>query len=327
MNSQPDGDEDLDDKIEITVQEAPADNPPRLDSYLAAHLPELSRNRIQKLIEGENILVDGKPAKMSHRLRDGERIQVTMPPPQILDVVAEDIPIDIVFEDDCMAVINKPTGMVTHPGAGVQTGTLVNALLHHMRGTLSGIGGAVRPGIVHRLDKETSGLLVIAKDDQAHRHLSEQIKSKTAKRTYLALLAGNLEHDDGTVDKPIGRHPTQRKQMAIVENGRQAVSHYRVLEKFEKFSLVEVRLQTGRTHQIRVHVASLGHPVVGDLVYNKGAYGSQSARAKMGLKGQALHSAQLTLIHPRNNCLLEFKAPLPEDFARALERLRRGQSE
>jgi 23S rRNA pseudouridine1911/1915/1917 synthase len=317
---------DAQEKIEVVVAEFQTDEkPPRLDAYLAAHLHEVSRSRIQKLIETGCVLVDSKPVKMSHRLSPGETIAVAMPPLQLLDVEPEDIPLSIVYEDEYLAVINKPPGMVTHPGAGVVSGTLVNALLYHMSGTLSGIGGTIRPGIVHRLDKETSGLLVVAKEDFSHRHLADQIRSKSAKRLYLALLAGNMEIETGTVDKPIGRHPTKRKQMAVIEGGRHAVSHFEVLERFDKFTLTAVRLETGRTHQIRVHMASIGHPVVGDLIYNRGAWGSLAARAKLGLAAQALHSSQLTLIHPRNNCLLEFSAPLPDHFAIALERLRRGQ--
>ena len=319
--------DDDDDKIELTVEELDSnEKPPRLDVYLVSHIPEISRSRIQKLIEEGCVLVDSKPVKMSHRLRAGETIAVEMPPLQELDVVAENIPLQIVYEDEYLAVINKPSGMVTHPGAGIMTGTLVNALLHHMKGTLSGIGGTIRPGIVHRLDKETSGLLVVAKEDFSHRHLAEQISSKSATRLYLALVAGNIEEQSGTINKTIGRHPTKRKQMAVVEGGRHAVTHWQVLERFAKFTLVQVRLETGRTHQIRVHMASIGHPVVGDLLYNRGMTGNQPARAKMGLQGQALHSSQLTLIHPRKNCLLEFKAPLPDDFANTLERLRRGQA-
>jgi 23S rRNA pseudouridine1911/1915/1917 synthase len=316
--------EDEDEKIELVVEVFPHyEKAPRLDVYLVAHIPEISRSRVQKLIEDGCVLVDSKPVKMSHRLKSGEIIEIEMPPLQELDVAAENIPLNVVYEDQYLAVIDKPAGMVTHPGAGVISGTLVNALLHHMRGSLSGIGGAIRPGIVHRLDKETSGLMVVAKEDFSHRHLAEQIRTKTAQRLYIALLAGNMAQESGTVDKPIGRHPAKRKQMAVIEGGRHAVSHYQVIERFEKYTLVQVKLETGRTHQIRVHMASIGYPVVGDLVYNRGATGNTAARAKLGLHRHALHSAQLTLIHPRNDCLLEFKAPLPDDFASALERLRR----
>jgi 23S rRNA pseudouridine1911/1915/1917 synthase len=316
--------EDDEEKIEVVVADFQSDEKaPRLDVYLVAHIPEISRSRVQKLIEDGCVLVDSKPVKMSHRLKPGEKIEIEMPPLQELDVAAENIPLAIVYEDQYLAVIDKPAGMVTHPGAGITGGTLVNALLYHMKGGLSGIGGTIRPGIVHRLDKETSGLLVVAKEDFSHRHLAEQIKTKTATRLYVALLAGNMPLESGTVDKPIGRHPTKRKQMGIVESGRHAVSHYQVIERFDKYTLVQVKLETGRTHQIRVHMASIGFPVVGDLVYNRGTTGNEAARAKLGLRRHALHSSQLTLIHPRNNCLLEFKAPLPEDFATALERLRR----
>jgi 23S rRNA pseudouridine1911/1915/1917 synthase len=316
--------EDDEEKIEVVVADFQNDEKaPRLDVYLVAHIPEISRSRVQKLIEDGCVLVDSKAVKMSHRLKPGEKIEIEMPPLQELDVDAENIPLDIVYEDQYLAVIDKPAGMVTHPGAGITNGTLVNALLYHMKGGLSGIGGAVRPGIVHRLDKETSGLLVVAKEDYSHRHLAEQIRTKTATRLYVALLAGNMTLDSGTIDKPIGRHPSKRKQMGIVEGGRHAISHYQVIERFDKFTLVQVKLETGRTHQIRVHMASIGFPVVGDLVYNRGTTGNAAARAKLGLHRHALHSSQLTLIHPRNNCLLEFKAPLPDDFATALERLRR----
>jgi 23S rRNA pseudouridine1911/1915/1917 synthase len=315
--------EDDEEKIEIVVADFQSDEKaPRLDVYLVSHIPEISRSRVQKLIEDGCILVDSQPVKMSHRLKPGEKIEIEMPPLQELDVEAENIPLNIVYEDQYLAVIDKPAGMVTHPGAGITSGTLVNALLYHMKGGLSGIGGTIRPGIVHRLDKETSGLLVIAKEDFSHRHLAEQIKTKTATRLYVALLAGNMPLESGKVDKPIGRHPTKRKQMGIVEGGRHAVSHYQVIERFDKYTLVQVKLETGRTHQIRVHMASIGFPVVGDLVYNRGTTGNAAARAKLGLHRHALHSSQLSLIHPRNNCLLEFKAPLPNDFASALDRLR-----
>ena len=296
--------------------------PPRLDAYLSTTLHGISRNRIQKLIEDEQVKIGDAPGKASHRVKTGEAIEISMPPLESIDVIAENIPLQIIFEDEYLAVINKPQGMVTHPGAGIYSGTLVNALLHHMQGSLSGIGGAIRPGIVHRLDKETSGLLVVAKEDVTHRHLAEQIKEKSAQRIYIALVAGHLSEPTGTIDQPIGRHPVKRKQMAVVSSGRHAVTHYQVLESFDKFTLVKVRLETGRTHQIRVHMAHIGHPVVGDLVYNHGASGTPGMRSKMKLTGHALHATQLSFVHPINNRLLEFEAPLPEHFQRALESLR-----
>ncbi len=293
----------------------------RLDVYLAREVPDLSRSRIQKLIEDEDILVNDQPSKASLKLHGGERITIELQEPRELDLQAEDIPLNIVYQDEFLAVINKSAGMVTHPGAGIYTGTLVNALLFHMRGTLSGISGTVRPGIVHRLDKDTSGLLVIAKEDKSHRDLAEQIKSKSARRDYIALVEGVMKMDQGTIDKPIGRHPTKRKQMAIVSEGRKAISRFQVIERFSKFTLVKVMLETGRTHQIRVHMSSIGYPVVGDLLYNPKSTGNEPARHKLGLKGQALHAAQLSFKHPITGMLLEFEAPLPEDFQTLLTQL------
>jgi len=304
--------------LEVESCQSPA---PRLDQYLAEKLRDLSRSRIQKLIDEGLVLVNEKTAKAGLKLKGAEIVTVTVPPPEALDLAAENIAIDIVYQDQYLAVINKPAGMVTHPGAGIYTGTLVNALLHHMDGSLSGISGVARPGIVHRLDKDTSGLLVIAKEDQAHRNLAAQIHNKEARRTYMALVEGVLKQDSATIAKNIGRHPTKRKQMAIVESGRTAVSHYRVISRLAKYTLVQVQLETGRTHQIRVHMASIGHPVVGDLVYNSKATGSESARRKLGLKGHALHAFQLTFTHPATGVLLEFEAPLPADFKAALDHL------
>lgn len=271
--------------IELIVDGTAQPGGVRLDVFLSREVAELSRSRIQKLIEDEDILVNDKPARASLKLQGGERITIELQEPVALDLQPEDIALDIVYQDDDLAVINKAAGMVTHPGAGISSGTLVNALLFHMRDSLSGISGTVRPGIVHRLDKDTSGLIVIAKNDLAHRHLAEQIKAKTARRNYVALVEGVMKPDTGTIDKPIGRHPTRRKQMAIVTNGRKAVSRFQVLERFSRFTLVKVMLETGRTHQIRVHMASLGYPVVGDLLYNPKSSGSEAARHKLGLKG------------------------------------------
>lgn len=294
----------------------------RLDKYLSEQLEELSRQRIQKLIDDEKIFVNGKVSKASYKLVGGEELVIHIPAVKDLDVQAQDIPLSIIFEDENLIVVNKPAGMTTHPGAGVQDGTLVNALLYHCRGALSGIGGVARPGIVHRLDKDTSGLLVVAKNDQAHWHLADQIKHKTAKRVYLALLEGVLPLDEGTVDKPIGRHPTRRKEMAIIAEGRNAVSHFNVVSRYSAYTLVKVALETGRTHQIRVHMASLGFPVVGDLVYNKKNTGSVAKRHKMGIAGQFLHAAYLSFIHPVTGDHLEFHAPLPDDLDRLVKSLK-----
>jgi 23S rRNA pseudouridine1911/1915/1917 synthase len=318
--------EQLNDRIELQVDPfTPAAKQPRLDAYLAESLKGLSRTRVQKLIEEHLVLVDGQVVKTSFRLKGGESVTVEIPPLEPLDVIAEAIPLNILFEDQYLAVVNKPAGMVTHPGAGIYSGTLVNALLHHMRGTLSGIGGTIRPGIVHRLDKDTSGLLVVAKEDFSHRHLAEQIKEKSASRIYIALVKGRPAKAEGTIDAPIGRHPTKRKQMAVVEGGRKAVSHYQVLEEFAQCTLVRVKLETGRTHQIRVHMSHIGHPIIGDLIYNHHPVTAAPTRAKLGLIGQALHAAQLAFVHPIKLGLLEFEAPLPDDFARALESLRSGK--
>jgi 23S rRNA pseudouridine1911/1915/1917 synthase len=293
----------------------------RLDQYVASKLPELSRSRVQKLIEDGLVAVDEKPAKAGLKLKGSERITVVVPPLEEMTVEPEPISLEIVYQDEHLAVVNKPVGMVTHPGAGVTAGTLVNALLFHLKDTLSGISGVARPGIVHRLDKDTSGLIVVAKNDYAHRHLAQQIKDKLARRTYLALVERVMVDDSGSIDKPIGRHPTKRKQMSVIESGRRAVSHFCVEKRFVKYTLVKVDLETGRTHQIRVHMASIGHPVVGDLVYNSQQTGSEAMRRKLGLKGHALHAYQLSFTHPVTGVLLKFEAPLPGEFQALLQAL------
>lgn len=298
------------------------DDKPRLDNFISKALTDLSRAQVQKLIDAQLVSVNGEIAKSSLRLKGGESIIVKIPPTEPLDAQPEAIPLDIIFEDEFLVVVNKPIGMVTHPGAGTRSGTLVNALLHHCKGTLSGISGVERPGIVHRLDKDTSGLLVVAKEDSTHKELSRRLSDREVKRNYFALVDGIVGPDSGTVDKPIGRHPVRRKEMAIVDNGRRAVTHYKVVERYRNFTLLECQLETGRTHQIRVHLASLNFPVVGDLVYNRKTSGSEKARAKLGLHGHALHAARLSFTHPKTGEALEFRAPLPADYQALLDKLR-----
>jgi 23S rRNA pseudouridine1911/1915/1917 synthase len=287
---------------------------PRLDVYLQELLVAFTRSRLQKLIEEGQVLVDHKKVKSGFKLKGAELICINFPADVPSYIEPQEIQLDVIFEDEYLIVINKPAGMVTHPGAGNRNSTLVNALLHHCKGSLSGISGILRPGIVHRLDKDTSGLLVVAKQDLAHVHLAEQIRNKTAKRSYHAVLEGILPAAAGTIDKPIGRAPIQRKQMAIIQNGKKAISHFKVLAKTSKYTLVEVILETGRTHQIRVHMADLGCPVVGDIVYNHKKTGSLAARQKLGLVGHALHAYKLSFCHPVTNQQLEFEAALPPDL-------------
>ena len=296
----------------------------RLDRYLSEQL-DITRSAAERLLDEGAIVLSGGNAAKNYRLRGGEEITVTLPDPVPAEAVAEDIPLDIVFEDADIVVVNKPSGMVVHPAAGNPTGTLVNALLHHCKGSLSGIGGVERPGIVHRIDKDTSGLLVVAKNDRAHVALAEQLKTHTVSRVYRAIVLGNLREDAGTVNKPIARHPVDRKRMSIArraEDGREAITHYTVLERFGAFTLVECRLETGRTHQIRVHMASLGHPLLGDPVY--GGDGTKfEARHRALVHGQCLHAGELSLIHPATGEKKSFQAELPADFAALLDILRR----
>lgn len=299
---------------------APEDAGARLDAFLAGKM-EKTRSSVQKLIEEENVRLNGAPAAKNARLREGDRVEATEPPPEALDVKPQNIPLDIVYEDQDLLVVNKPKGMVVHPAAGNPDGTLVNALLFHCGDSLSGINGVIRPGIVHRIDKDTSGLLIVAKNDRAHQSLAEQIAVHSFTRIYNAVVYGIVKEEEGTVSAPIGRHPTDRKRMAVLSSGgREAVTHYRVLERFPGFTLVECRLETGRTHQIRVHMAHIGHPVAGDPVYGP-------KKCITELQGQCLHARVIGFIHPATGEYLEFDSGLPPYFERFLEKLRRSGKE
>ncbi len=285
----------------------------RIDAYLADNTA-FTRSKLQKLIRAGAVTQNGKPCKPNAAVKPGDAIRITDDTPDAGALPEpENIPLDIVYEDADVAVINKPKGMVVHPAPGSETGTLVNALLYHFQ-SLSQAGGATRPGIVHRIDRFTSGLLVVAKNDAAHEALARQFALHTAHREYLCLVHGNLKDDSGTVDAPIGRHKTDRKRMAVTPDGRNAVTHWRVLERFGTETLLFVQLETGRTHQIRVHMAYIKHPILGDEVYG-------SPAPKLGLTGQALHGFRLTFCHPKTGEAMTFTAPLPEDFRTALKRL------
>lgn len=289
----------------------------RIDRYLAEQCPELSRSYLQKLLKEQAVFVENKPVKANHKIRPGENICIQIPDAEPLDIKPENIPLDILYEDDYLLVVNKPKGMVVHPAAGHTEGTLVNAVMAHCGEHLSGINGVLRPGIVHRIDKDTTGALLICKEDSVHRDLAEQLKEHSIKRRYRAVVRGNLKEDEGTIEGPIGRHPTDRKKMAVnYKNGKSAVTHYKVLERFGQYTYVECRLETGRTHQIRVHMASIGHPLLGDTVYG-------SAKDPFHLEGQALHAMILGFLHPVTGEYMEFTAPLPEYFLNLLEKLRK----
>ncbi len=297
----------------------------RLDVYLSRRDPTLSRSQARRLIDDGDALVDGKAVRASHRLRPGEKVSLRKPPPVPSEIVPEEIPLDIRYEDDAILVVDKPAGMVVHPAVGNFRGTLVNALQFHCR-QLSGIGGVMRPGIVHRLDKGTSGLMVIAKSDEAHRHLSEQFKRRLVSKRYTALVHGNVRQDEGLVDAPVGRHPVERKKMSTSSRrGKAALTRWKVLERFGAFTLLEAKIETGRTHQIRVHLGALGHPVVGDSVYggSKRIVESPALRAVLKkLSRQALHAGRLSFAHPVTGEEMTFESPLPEDIAEVCEVLR-----
>ena len=289
----------------------------RADVGLAILL-EVTRSNMQKLLEEGRAVKGSKVLKSNYKLKAGDEIIVTLPEPQPLDVQPENIPLDIIYEDEDVVVVNKPRGMVVHPAAGNYSGTLVNALLYHCK-NLSGINGVIRPGIVHRLDKDTSGIMICAKNDAAHVSLSQQIQAKTAQRTYLAVVRGNIKTDSGTIETLIARDKNDRKKMAVVnEDGREAVTDYEVLERYGKFTVVRCRLRTGRTHQIRVHMEHLGYPLVGDPKYSP-------MKTCFGIQGQALHSHTLEFAHPRTGERMCFEAPFPEDFNKVITRLRLGQ--
>lgn len=289
----------------------------RIDRYLAEQCPEFSRSYLQKLLKEQKVTADGRPVKANYKILPGAEIQVEIPDMEVPDIRPEDIPLDILYEDEHLLVVNKPKGMVVHPAAGHTEGTLVNAVMAHCGDNLSGINGVLRPGIVHRIDKDTTGALVICKEDAVHRDLAEQLKEHSIKRRYRAIVQGNLKEDEGTIEGPIGRHPTDRKKMAInYKNGKDAVTHYKVLERFGQYTYIECRLETGRTHQIRVHMTSIGHPLLGDTVYG-------SSKNPFHLQGQTLHAMILGFRHPVTGEYIEFEAPLPDYFLKLLEKLRK----
>ena len=287
----------------------------RIDKFISDSAEEISRSYAAKLCTDGLVTANGKVLGKNYKIKGGEEISADIPEPEELSLVPENIPLDIVYEDDDVIVINKPQGMVVHPAAGNESGTLVNALLYHCGESLSAINGVIRPGIVHRIDKDTSGLLVAAKNNETHLKLSEQLKERKALRKYNALVNGNIKEDFGTVNKPIGRSPSDRKKMAVVPGGREAVTHYSVLERFGRYTLIECVLETGRTHQIRVHMASLGHSIVGDKVYG-------IKKERFNLNGQLLHARTIGFVHPKTGEMMEFSAPLPDYFEAVLEKLR-----
>ena len=300
-----------------TLQVNPEDTGTRLDAWLAGQLPDVTRSAAARLCEEGRVTAAGKPLAKNYRLGGGEAVSVTLPDPEPVDVAPQDIPLDVVYEDSDVIVVNKPKGLVVHPAPGHPDGTLVNALLHHCGDSLSGIGGELRPGIVHRIDRDTSGLIIAAKNDAAHQKLSAQLQDHTLARIYRCIVIGNLREDSGTVDAPIGRHPVDRKRMAVEpRTGRPAVTHWSVLARYRGFTHVECRLETGRTHQIRVHLASIGHPLLGDVVYG-------SKKPVPGLAGQCLHARRLRFTHPSTGQLVELECPLPGWFQDVLDRLSR----
>lgn len=289
----------------------------RLDAYLGRQLEDLSRSYIQKVLKNGGVLVNGKAVKSSYKVTVGDQIEIEVPEAVEPEITAEEMPLDILYEDQDIILINKPKGMVVHPAAGHYSGTLVNGLMAHCKDDLSGINGVMRPGIVHRIDMDTTGVLIVCKNDVSHRCIADQLKAHSITRKYYAIVHGVIREEEGTIDAPIGRHPVDRKKMCINEkNGKEAVTHYRVLKRFERYTYVECQLETGRTHQIRVHMASIHHPLLGDNVYGP-------AKCPFpDLEGQTLHAGVLGIIHPRTGEYMEFSAPLPDYFQKLLLKLK-----
>ena len=298
----------------LTLQPNKEDAGRRVDAWLAANLEDVTRSAAQRLLEEGRVTCGGRPLAKNYQLTGVETLEVALPEPEPVDVTPQDIPLNVVYEDDDVIVVNKPKGLVVHPAPGHPDGTLVNALLYHCGDSLSGVGGELRPGIVHRIDRDTSGLIIAAKNDFAHQRLAAQLQDHTLARIYHCIVVGNLREDAGTVDAPIGRHPVDRKKMAVAANGRPAVTHWRVLERFQGFCYVECRLETGRTHQIRVHMAHIGHPILGDTVYG-------NKKPVPGLHGQCLHAVGLRFLHPRTGEAVELYCELPEEFQNQLWKL------
>lgn len=298
----------------LTLQPHKEDAGQRVDAWLAAHLKDVTRSAAQRLLEEGRVMVSGRALAKNYKLTGGETVEVFLPEPEPVDVRPQNIPLDVVYEDGDVIVVNKPKGLVVHPAPGHPDGTLVNALLYHCGDSLSGIGGELRPGIVHRIDRDTSGLIIAAKNDFAHQKLAVQLQDHTLARIYECIAVGNLRQDSGTVDAPIGRHPMDRKRMAVVSNGRPAVTHWTVLARYPGFTHVQCRLETGRTHQIRVHMAHIGHPILGDTVYG-------SKKPVPGLQGQCLHAVGLRFLHPRTGEMVELHCELPLEFQEQLRKL------
>lgn len=300
--------------MEITVIETDF---VRADKYISEKVPEISRSFAAKLLEEGRVLANGEKIGKNYKVKEGDILNIDMPEPEVADVLPENIPLDIVYEDDDLLVVNKPQGMVVHPAPGNYSGTLVNALMYHCKDNLSAINGTIRPGIVHRIDKDTSGLLVVAKNNDAHISLTAQLKEKKAVRKYYALVNGTVK-ENGTVNKPIGRNPSDRKKMAVVAGGREAVTHFNVLRNYDRYTLLECILETGRTHQIRVHMASVGHSIVGDKTYGK-------TKEEFKLNGQLLHAKTIGFNHPSKRIYMEFSSELPEYFSDILNKLDKRQ--
>lgn len=299
----------------ITLKATVENSGERLDKFIADN-SDISRSYAAKLCEDGLVMCGGKQLAKKYKITGGEEIEIDVPEPEELSIEPEDIPLDIVYEDSDVIVVNKPQGLCVHPAPGNENGTLVNGLVYHCGGELSAINGVIRPGIVHRIDKDTSGLLIVAKNNEAHLKLSEQLKERKAMRKYVALVNGNIKEEGGTINKPIARNPVDRKKMAVVQGGREAITHFNVLERFGQYTLVECILETGRTHQIRVHMASIGHSIVGDPLYG-------IKKEKFNLQGQLLHAKTIGFVHPTTGEMMEFSSEIPEHFQNILEKLRK----